>query len=100
MGHWGITYLHWLAFQVRAVLLRHSGWMAWNLTLALVAVALAVWLFRVERPRTVGWWVGFGAFALFLPNAPYVLTDLIHLRWSVEAIEVLSEWPRAFSIGS
>lgn len=35
--------------------------------------------------RSLTWWLGFFAFVGFLPNAPYVLTDIIHLyddiRW-------------------
>src|SRR5439155_30712 len=41
--------------------------------------ALAVVLFVPRRPHNVTWWVGLGTFIAFLPNAPYVLTDVIHL---------------------
>ena len=56
-------------------------WMSWNLTLAAVPAALAVLLFA-GRDRTGGavWWAGAAAFVLMLPNAPYVVTDLVHLR--------------------
>ena len=54
-------------------------WMTTNLLLAAVPFVLAVWLFAVQRAKTWGWWIGFGAFVAFLPNAPYVLTDVIHL---------------------
>jgi uncharacterized membrane protein len=57
----------------------NGTWMAWNLFLALVPLAIAVSLFARPRARTVGWWLGLGAFVAFLPNAPYVLTDVIHL---------------------
>ena len=50
-----------------------------NLLLAAVPFVLAVCLFAPRRTKTVGWWVGVGAFVAFLPNAPYVLTDVIHL---------------------
>ncbi len=83
-----ITYLHWLGFQTREVLLRHGGWMGWNLFLALVGLVLALVLAPAPEdggPRRNGaWWLGAAAFALFLPNAPYVLTDLLHLRWSAQ----------------
>jgi uncharacterized membrane protein len=55
------------------------GFMLWNLYLALVPVALAFVLFRKPTRLGVAWWVGFGAWLLFLPNAPYVLTDVVHL---------------------
>ena len=53
-------------------------WMVWNLMLALVPTALSVLLFRGRTRRTPLWWAGLGTFVLFLPNAPYVLTDVIH----------------------
>lgn len=60
---------------------RNALWMAWNLTLAVVPAMLAVLLFH-ERDRAGGvlWWSGVGAFTLMLPNAPYVVTDLVHVR--------------------
>jgi uncharacterized membrane protein len=50
-----------------------------NLLLAALPFALALFLFAPPRARTAGWWIGIGAFVAFLPNAPYVLTDVIHL---------------------
>jgi uncharacterized membrane protein len=62
----------------------NSDFMAWNLTLALVPVALGALLFR--RPHTSPlWWLGLAAFLAFLPNAPYVLSDVIHLVDDVRA---------------
>jgi uncharacterized membrane protein len=63
----------------------HSRWMGVNLGLALVPLALALALFRGRRTRGVLWWTGALAFLLFLPNAPYVLTDIIHLTGDVRA---------------
>jgi uncharacterized membrane protein len=50
-----------------------------NLFLAAVPFILAAFLFVPPRARTAGWWIGVGTFVAFLPNAPYVLTDVIHL---------------------
>jgi uncharacterized membrane protein len=59
---------------------QHSGWIVWNLFLAFIPLALSVWLFRKQsRSRSVLWWVAFLVFIAFLPNAPYLLTDIIHL---------------------
>jgi uncharacterized membrane protein len=49
-----------------------------------VAIAAAVGLgallvTRQTRPRSWLWWAGVVVFLAFLPNAPYVLTDIIHL---------------------
>lgn len=58
----------------------HSGWIAWNLFLAFIPLALSFWLFRrASQSRSLLWWVGFLVFTAFLPNAPYLLTDIIHL---------------------
>ncbi|MGH9113782.1 MAG: DUF1361 domain-containing protein [Acidimicrobiales bacterium] len=58
-------------------------WMTWNLILAVIPAALAVVVFRHRGPRTATWWTGAALCALFLPNAPYVITDLVHLRSDV-----------------
>lgn len=52
---------------------------AWNLFLAFIPLALSFWLFRQSRSRSLFWWIVFLIFIAFLPNAPYVLTDIIHL---------------------
>jgi uncharacterized membrane protein len=53
-------------------------WMGWNLFLALVPLAIGMVVFRARR-HTAVWWLGAAAFLAFLPNAPYVLTDVIHM---------------------
>ncbi len=58
-------------------------WMSWNLLLAAFPAALAILLFHRPRRRTAPWWCGVALFVLFLPNAPYVVTDLIHLRTNI-----------------
>jgi uncharacterized membrane protein len=65
--------------QARGVAETHSDWMAWNLVLAVVPLVLAVLLFRRRARRTPAWWIGVAAFVVFLPNAPYVITDVVHL---------------------
>jgi uncharacterized membrane protein len=57
----------------------HVHWMGWNLILAFVPLAIGASLFRAGSRRTVGWWFGFALFVAFLPNAPYVMSDLVHL---------------------
>lgn len=73
-------------------LMDHSGfWMVQNTVLAWLPVLIAIPLFRVwERGRagrrTPLWWAGLALFVLFLPNAPYVVTDLVHLRADVHRL--------------
>ncbi len=47
------------------------------ITLALMAVD--IWVLGQRGVRSLRWWAGFLVFIAFLPNAPYVLTDIIHL---------------------
>jgi uncharacterized membrane protein len=63
----------------------HGRWMAWDLVLAFIPLLLAAFLFRPGRRRRVMWWVGLFIFIAFLPNAPYVISDLVHLPPDVRA---------------
>jgi uncharacterized membrane protein len=60
------------------------GFMLWNLFLAAVPAALALALFTIPRPRRTLWWLGLAAWVLFLPNAPYVLTDVVHMVHDIQ----------------
>ena len=77
-----------LGDDATGVLADNVGWMAWNLLLAVIPAVLAIVLFRRPRGHTLGWWFGVGAFVLFLPNAPYLLTDLIHVRTDVSQAQL------------
>jgi uncharacterized membrane protein len=80
--------------------------MLWNLYLAAVPAVLAWALFRKPERFGFGWCAGFVAWLLFLPNAPYVLTDVVHMvddmRAStsrVHAYEVLATYAMFFTAG-
>ena len=80
---------------------KYSGWIVWNLFLAFIPLVLSFWLFtrrtkkrrrpmaESERPiaqrRSLLWWIGWLVFIAFLPNAPYLLTDIIHLIEAIRA---------------
>jgi uncharacterized membrane protein len=51
----------------------------WNLFLAFIPFALSFYLFRLTARRNFWWWTFLLIFIAFLPNAPYVLTDSIHI---------------------
>ncbi len=52
----------------------------WWIALCLISLAMSLFLFKREKSRrTALWWLGLIAFIAFLPNAPYLLTDIIHL---------------------
>ncbi|MFC7623710.1 DUF1361 domain-containing protein [Microlunatus sp. GCM10028923] len=90
-----------------SLLVGNAFWMTWNTILALVPLLLA-WLIFGKRERPV--WlliIGAAAFVVFLPNAPYVLTDVLHLPgdlavahgnpWLVAAL--LTQYLCLFAIG-
>jgi uncharacterized membrane protein len=60
---------------------QHYRWLVWNLFLAWVPYIAALAL--TFTPRRPAWVTGglWGVWLLFLPNAPYLVTDLIHLTW-------------------
>ena len=76
-----------VAGEAQSVLHGHVGWMAWNMVLAAVPLALAMLVFRSGVRRTWAWWSGVVMFVLFLPNAPYVLTDVIHLFDDIREVQ-------------
>jgi uncharacterized membrane protein len=54
-----------------------ARFLAWNLFLAWIPMVLAV-AYATTKHRVVGWIYGLG-WLVFLPNAPYLITDLVHL---------------------
>src|SRR5690349_15405953 len=76
----------WCAFLVAIRFLRTGQpafrFLVWNLILAIVPLVASTLLVRAERLRSHAlvrsWWVLI--WILFLPNAPYILTDFVHLH--------------------
>ncbi|MBK9942041.1 MAG: DUF1361 domain-containing protein [Kouleothrix sp.] len=55
----------------------------WNLLLAWLPYLASLWAASIQRRRPQAWWLLLlpGAlWLLFFPNAPYIVTDLVHLR--------------------
>lgn len=53
------------------------------IAITLAVMVLYMWLLYRHQSISVLWWVGSIIFLAFLPNAPYVLTDIIHLYQDV-----------------
>lgn len=81
-------------------------WLVFNLCLAWVPYACSLWT-EVWRERAPRRWARLllpaGLWLLFLPNAPYIITDLIHLRsvptahpWFDAALVVAFAWTGCF----
>jgi len=65
---------------------KYSGWIVWNLFLAFIPLILSLWLFlRANKKRALFWWLVLVVYITFLPNAPYLLTDIIHLIEAIRA---------------
>ena len=65
---------------------KYSGWIVWNLFLAFIPLTFSFGLFlRRSKKRSFLWWIGYVVFITFLPNAPYLLTDIIHLIEAIRA---------------
>jgi len=60
-------------------------WMIWNIFLSSISMIISLFLFRKNIWEKKGFFLKlllvflFLAYYFFLPNAPYVLTDVIHL---------------------
>jgi uncharacterized membrane protein len=95
------------------ILLGASSWMGWNMFLALIPFYLSLYLFRESATGTVWlrqqikaripapirtslWSFALLVFIAFLPNAPYILTDVIHLNRFI--LEYNSLWVTGFII--
>ena len=71
-------FLDWL--QISLTLFNQStSRIIWNLFLAFVPLIFSFYLFRSQAKRNLFWWLLLLIFIAFLPNAPYVLTDSIHI---------------------
>lgn len=74
--------IDWIRLSLRPHF--HVGW---NFFLAIIPFALSLWLFRRTERRGWLWWPLLAVFILFLPNAAYTLTDIIHFVSEVRASE-------------
>lgn len=75
-----------IALYVARVKIAHStyfGFLVWNLFLAAIPYFVSQWMLaRSETgalPKIV-FWLSFSSWLLFLPNSPYIITDLVHLH--------------------
>ena len=60
-----------------------SGDSFWNLFLAWMPYACGLWAAHLHRQGPGRWWmllIPATLWAIFFPNAPYIVTDFVHLR--------------------
>ncbi|PWH81791.1 DUF1361 domain-containing protein [Algibacter marinivivus] len=56
--------------------------LVWNLFLAVIPFAISTYLVSLPKLNKLWLVLCFGVWLLFLPNAPYIITDLLHLKIS------------------
>ncbi|WP_323789454.1 DUF1361 domain-containing protein [Psychroserpens sp.] len=54
--------------------------LVWNLCLAVIPFGITTSLISNPKPHKIKFILSFGIWLLFLPNAPYIVTDLLHLN--------------------
>jgi uncharacterized membrane protein len=72
--------------------------MGLDIILLIVPVVLAAWLFTRDHRRGPLWWPGLIVFILFLPNAPYAFTDILHLVFKIRKLPYLPVWAIALIV--
>lgn len=70
--------IDWLQISLN-LLNQSTARIVWNLFLAFIPLTLSFYLFRPSAIRNLFWWTILLIFIAFLPNAPYILTDSIHI---------------------
>ena len=63
--------------------------LVWNLFLAVIPFGITSYLVSLPKLNKIALVIWFGVWLLFLPNAPYIVTDLIHLRLNESSILLL-----------
>ncbi|HVZ40606.1 MAG TPA: DUF1361 domain-containing protein [Candidatus Kapabacteria bacterium] len=64
---------------------RGYSFLVWNLFLAWIPFLIALGLYIRRRRSTWSFLLAGCLWLLFFPNAPYIVTDLIHVRWTTTA---------------
>ncbi len=72
--------------------------MGWDIVLLVAPILLAAWLFTRDHRRGPLWWPGLIVFVLFLPNAPYAFTDVLHLVFKIRKQPYLPVWAVALIV--
>ncbi|MBX7110043.1 MAG: DUF1361 domain-containing protein [Chitinophagales bacterium] len=79
-----LTFLMMVMYGVRVFYTQDTyyGFLLWNLFLAWLPVVFAFWAYRNYHSgyNTIGILAPALLWLLFFPNAPYLITDLIHMR--------------------
>lgn len=78
---WGLAAVALLMLRWHVTDSVRFGFLLWNIFLAGLPYLAALAMWAMHRLRTSGWAIGVVGLAwlAFLPNAPYIVTDFVHL---------------------
>jgi len=80
-------------FEQAIAIVRPNFHMGLDLMLAIIPFVIALLIFSEKsRIPSLVWWPLLGIMLLFLPNAPYVLTDVIHFVAKIRVTPPLPIW--------
>ena len=80
-------------FEQAVAIVRPNFHMGLDLMLAIIPFVIALLIFSEKsRIPSLVWWPLLGIMVLFLPNAPYVLTDVIHFVAKIRVTPPLPIW--------
>ncbi|GIV96728.1 MAG: hypothetical protein KatS3mg057_1385 [Herpetosiphonaceae bacterium] len=74
-----------LAGRIYLTRTHHFIFLIWNLFLAWIPYMWSMWAAAIDRRYPGAWWrliLPGSIWLIFFPNAPYIITDLIHLQWA------------------
>ena len=74
-----------LAFRIKFLKSFYLLFLVWNIVLAVIPYVITMYLSTIKLTKLkLGVW--FCIWLIFLPNAPYIITDLLHLKLSSSSI--------------
>lgn len=77
-----IISIAFLSFRIKLTHSPHYLFLAWNLFLALIPLVISKYVLIQQTTNRIKITLALSIWLLFLPNAPYMVTDLYHIRLS------------------
>lgn len=71
-----------LFFRIAITKTLYYTFLVWNIFLAIIPYVITMYLSDKKKLNKISFILAFGAWLAFLPNAPYIITDLYHLSRS------------------
>ena len=82
VGLASIVSIAFLSFRIKLTHSPHYLFLVWNLFLAIIPIIISKYLLIEQTKNIIKIGLALCVWLLFLPNAPYIITDLYHIRLS------------------